>query len=175
MARILPALALLLVLVASAPAMAQFGGFRRGGTDSGGAGRSRQGGEDLTGVTRLSANDQIRMQLTDARLAIKLTPEQNPLFQNYEDRVLGLLSDLSRGSATPQGGDALKQIDLRVDLARNRLAAMEEIADAARKLYAALSPEQKTAADRVIPGTVPALYMQASPYRADGSSRDRMR
>jgi len=41
---------------------------------------------------------------------------------------------------------------------RNRLAAMEDIADAASQLYAVLSPEQRKVADDLLPTTVPALY-----------------
>ena len=125
--------------------------------DGGSSSRSKSGGDDSSGVTRMSANDKVRMQLTDARLALKLTPEQNPVFQTYQDRVIGLLSDLGRGADAPEGEDALRLIDRRVDQARNRLAAMEEISDAAKKLYAVLTPEQKAAADRTLPGTVPAL------------------
>ena len=160
----------LALLTAFGPAQAQFGGSRHGGM--GGGSRQGSGGDDLPGVTRMSANDQIRMQLTDARLAIKLTPEQNSAFQAYEDRVLGLLSDLGRGMPPVQEGDALRQIDARVDLARNRLAAMEEISEAAKKLYAVLTPEQKSAADRTLPGTVPALYAgQASGSQGERRSR----
>ncbi|HTP63610.1 MAG TPA: Spy/CpxP family protein refolding chaperone [Burkholderiales bacterium] len=145
----------LALLTAFGPAYAQFGGSRHGGM--GGGSRQGSGGDDLSGVTRMSANDKIRMQLTDARFALQLTPEQNPLFQAYQDRVIGLLSDVGRAAEAPQGEDALKQLDRRVDQARNRLAEMEEISGAAKRLYAALSPEQKTIADRVLPGTVPAL------------------
>jgi len=175
MRRTVPAFVLLLTLAVSVPALAQFGGMRRGGAESGGAGRLRPGGDDLSGVTRMSANDQLRMQLTDTRIALKLEPAQNAAWQAYEDRVISLLSDLSRGASQSTGGDAIKQIDLKVDVARNRLAAMEELSDAAKKLYAALSAEQKPVADRMLAGTVPALYAQPSPFRADGSSRDRQR
>ena len=157
MSRIRPAFVFLLMLAVGTSALAQFGGSRRGSADSGGSSRSKSGGDDLSGVTRMSANDQIRMQLTSARLALKLTPEQNPLFQAYENRVIDLLSDLGRGADTPQGEETLRLIDRRVDQARNRLTAAEEIADAARKLYAVLTPEQKEAADRTLPGTVPSL------------------
>lgn len=157
MSRACVVLVFLLLLSACGQASAQFGGSRRGSADSGGSSRSKSGGDDLSGVTRMSANDQIRMQLTSARLAIKLTPGQNPLFQAYENRVIGLLTDLGRGMDTPQGEETLRLIDRRVEQARNRLAAVEEIADAARKLYAVLAPEQKEAADRTLPGTVPSL------------------
>lgn len=53
---------------------------------------------------------------------------------------------------------------------------MEELSEAAKKLYATLSSEQKTVADRMIPGTVPALYAgQASSFRAEGRPGDRSR
>ncbi len=164
-------LVFLLLAAVCAPAAAQFGGMKRGGGDSG-SGRSRPG-DDMSGVTRMSANDQIRMQITDTRLALKLEPAQNAAWQAYEDRVIGLLADLSRGAGTAAGGDATKQIDLKVDLARNRLAAMEELSEAAKKLYAGLSAEQKSVADRMLPGTVPALYAQPSAFRGDGGARDR--
>jgi LTXXQ motif family protein len=173
MPRIVPAFALLLMLAVGTPSLAQMGGTRRGGMDGGGMGRSRSGGDDLSGVTRMSANDQLRMHITDTRLALKLEPAQNAVWQAYEDRVIALLSDLSRGAGAPSEGDAVKQIDARVDVARNRLAAMEELSDTAKKLYAILSAEQKQVADRMLAGTVPALYAQPSAFRADGGTRDR--
>ena len=159
-------IATLVLVFACGSAMAQFGGMRRGGQDGEGRGRQRPDSQ-LSGVTQMSASDQVRMQLTDARLALKLEAAQNPLFDAYQDKVFALLSDLGRGVNAPSGEDTLKQIDRKVDVARNRLTAMEEISDAAKKLYAGLTPEQKTVADRVIPGTVPALYVQSSPYRGD--------
>ena len=38
------------------------------------------------------------------------------------------------------------------------MAAMEEIAEAAAKLYASLKPEQQALADKLLAGTIPALY-----------------
>jgi hypothetical protein len=164
-----PILVFLLLASVCIQATAQFGGMKRGGGDGSGSGRSRPS-DEMSGVTRMSANDQIRMQITDTRLALKLEPAQNAAWQAYEDRILGLLSDMSRGTSASAGGDATKQIDLKVDLARNRLAAMEELSEAAKKLYAGLSAEQKQVADRMLPGTVPALFSQPSPFRGD---RDR--
>ena len=115
-------------------------------------------------VTAISANDQARMQLVNVHSALKLTPEQAPAWQVYENKVVGLLDDLSRGFNQP-GGNALKQIDARVEVVRNRLTAMEDIAEAAVKLYGGLSEEQRTTADRMLPGTLPALYSGA-PMRA---------
>ena len=146
------------LLTACASVLAQYGGARRGGAE-GREGRSRQGAVgEMSETTRMTANDQIRMQLTGARNALKLAAEQGPAWQDYENRVIALLDDLSRGASMPSGEGALKQIDRKVDLARNRLAAMEDLSDAAGKLYAILSSAQKTVADRMLPGTVPVLY-----------------
>lgn len=153
------ALVAVLLFASCGQSLAQFGGARRGGADSPGGGRSRQGATaERPEATRMSAGDQMRMQLASAGLALKLTPDQNALWQAYEDRVLDLLSDLSRNANAPAGENALQQIERKVDTVRNRLAAMEDLSDAAKKLYAALSDAQKEMADRMLPGTVPALY-----------------
>jgi hypothetical protein len=83
--------------------------------------------------------------------------------------VVALLDDLSRNAQAPGGENALQQIDRKVDTVRNRLTAMEDLLDAAKKLYAALSDGQKEMADRMLPGTVPALYSgQAASSRGEG-------
>ncbi len=126
-------------------------------------------GRERPAVTRTSVSEQMRMQLNSVRAALRLTPAQNPLWQTYEDRVTDLLSDLSRSANPPAGENAIRQIDRKVDTVRNRLAAMEDLADAAKKLYAGLSREQMEMADRMLAGTVPALYSgQASSFRVDG-------
>jgi hypothetical protein len=122
------------------------------------------------------ASDQAQMQLNQARRALHLTPAQGPLYDVFQDRVVAMLDDMNRGVPPTTAEDtALKQIDRRVDLLRNRLAALEDVADAARRLYAALTPEQKQTADRVLPGTLPAMYQQISPFRGDGAVRERYR
>jgi hypothetical protein len=166
MTRTTRCVAFLLMLALSAQAIAQFGGSRRGGQD-GGDRRSRgpAGGEPSESA-RLGANDQVRMNLATTRLTLKLTPEQDALWQAYAAKVVDLLSDLGRGVTVPAGEDAVRQIDRRVDVVRNRLAAMEDIAEAARSFYAALSAEQKQVADQMMPGTLPALYgAPAAPMR----------
>jgi len=145
----------LLLFLACGQALAQFGGGM-GGMRSGGMGgsRQRQNSDDNSGVTRLSDNDKVRLHLTDLRLALKLRPEQNPLFDAYQARVYDLLGSFDR---TSNAADAsgLQQIDRKVDQARSRVGMLEEVSSAARKLYAALDDDQKKAADRLLAGTVP--------------------
>jgi hypothetical protein len=50
---------------------------------------------------------------------------------------------------------ALKRIDRSVDAARNRLAALEDIADAAKTLYTLLTPDQLAVADPRLAALVP--------------------
>ena len=51
------------------------------------------------------------------------------------------------GGRKPAPGSLSQQIDRQVDAARNRLTALEDIAQSAKALYASLSPEQRPAAD----------------------------
>ena len=162
------------ILVCAGAALGQ---SRRGGGDEGRQdGKQQRAAPASASEAQARANDQAHLQLNQARSAIQITPAQGALFESYQDSVVALLEDMARGVPPSTAGEnALKQIDRRVDLLRNRLAALEDVSDAARKLYAALTPEQKEAADRVLPGTLPALYLQTSPFRGDGAVRERTR
>ena len=103
-------------------------------------------------------SSQARVQLASVRSALKLTPEQAPNWQLYETKVVELLDELGRGFTPPAGVTAIRQIDARVDAVRHRLTAMEDIADAAAKLYSGLSAEQKGTADRLLAATLPTPY-----------------
>ena len=105
-----------------------------------------------------NVSSQARAQLASVRSALKLTPEQTPNWQLYEAKVVELLDELGRGFTPPAGVTAIRQIDARVDAVRHRLTAMEDIADAAAKLYSGLSPDQKGTADRLLAATLPAPY-----------------
>lgn len=137
--------ALALVLAAAAtPALAQLGGRRRGG------GGDRQGRPDeKEAPERVNA---LEVTLHELHEDLKLTPEQEPLWQSYADKLRALAGDMARESGRRflrDGAPASlpQQLDRQVDAARNRLTALEDIAQAAKALYARLSPEQQPAAD----------------------------
>jgi len=162
----------MIAILFSGAALAQ---SRRGGGEGDDA-RKQVRGPASAAEAQERASDLAQMQLNQARRQLRLTPAQDPLYDTYQERVVALLDDLNRGVAPTTAGDsAIKQIDRRVDLLRNRLAAFEDVSDAARRLYGALTPEQKETADRVLPGTLPALYQQTSPFRGDGAVRERTR
>ncbi|MBK1681528.1 Spy/CpxP family protein refolding chaperone [Rhodocyclus tenuis] len=125
---------------------------RRGpGGDNGGP--SGGGGGGATVISLLQT------QLAETAEALKLTPQQVVLWDAYQEKVSALMADQLR--VQPYGISRLsapQQIARKVDVVRNRLTAMEEIDEAARRLYAALDTPQKTTADRMLPGTVPGLY-----------------
>ena len=134
----------LLLGAASAPLLAQMGGRRRGGgMDKGGdkGGAEKGGGEPRTNLLEVTAHE--------LHEDLKLTPQQEPLWEAYLDKVRALGNDIARerrplGSAA---GNVTQQIDRIVDTARNRLTAIEDIAHAAKDLYAKLAPEQQPAAN----------------------------
>jgi hypothetical protein len=133
--------ALALVLAAAAaPALAQMGGRRRGG------GGDRQGRTDEKAAPeRVNA---LEVTLHELHEDLKLTPEQEPLWESYAERLRALDRDVARERGRKLATVSLpQQLDRQVDAVRNRLTAIEDIAQSAKALYAKLLPEQQPAAD----------------------------
>lgn len=151
---------LVLALAACSPM-----GERGGGPERGDGGeRSRAGGAAFSGI------DQVRLQLRDTAQALDLTPKQVVLWEAYQDKVGALINDLHRIEPyRPPRQGAVRQIGAKVDQARNRLAALEEVQDAADRLYQSLDDKQRQTADQRLPGTVLALYACAAGGNAQGS------
>lgn len=128
--------------------------------DRGGPGGNppSQGGEMGGGGSSMIVA-QLQSQLQATAEALKLTPKQNALWDAYQEKISALMSDqMKLMPYQASGQNALLQIGRKTDTVRNRLTAMEDIQDAAGKLYAALDDKQKKVADQMLPQTVPALY-----------------
>lgn len=152
MKRLLPAL---LVTTLCLGACAPMGGrgFERGndaGPPRGDA--EERGGGGASVVTNL----QERLRQTAEALA--LTPTQWPLWDRYQEKIGALMADQMKLESWQPRQSAPQQIGRRVDTVRNRLAAMEDVQEAASKLYAVLDDKQKRTADQMLVATVPALY-----------------
>jgi len=165
---------LLALAITGMPAESQMpGGGRRGGMKGGGDAQGRAAGP--TGAAAIA--DQLDVQLEDVRQQLHLQKEQEPVWNAYAERVDALMADqFGRRTPPPAAAEhenALRQIDRKVDVRRNRLAAMEDVADAAKALYAKLTPEQQAIADRVLPPTVPALYSSIPSGRFGGAQERR--
>jgi hypothetical protein len=154
----------LLLLLAAEPSLAQMGGGLNiggmGGPGDRGAHRDSRSDtrEQLSDDRNPRDNAQRKFAELEARLA--LTETQRPYWLRYGDRVSALNGDLARnpGGKVTANDNAVQQIERKADFLRNRLAALEEIADAARALYQVLDPVQKKAADALLAQTIPGLF-----------------
>lgn len=130
--------------------LAQFPGGK-----SGSSGRMR-GGAAAGGIQapRPSADGSI-VELVEFRLNLleedlRLTATQQRLWDPYAERVRALAADIAR-ERTPSTSiappTAMQQMNRAIDIARNRLTALEDVGAAAKVFYDGLSPEQKMLAD----------------------------
>jgi hypothetical protein len=151
--------ALLVALLAiESTAQAQVGGRGRG-TGPPGPDAPDRAAIDRGAIERNTLTSEFTAHLQDVKQRLKLEPAQQAAWDSYARRAEALMQDQMRGMAPPpEHEDALHQINRRVDIVRNRLAAMEDIADAAAQLYSTLSADQRKTADDLLPTTVPTLY-----------------
>lgn len=124
-------------------AFAQFGRRGRGGMGPG-AGQGKAGKSEPTPM--------LEVTLHELQEDLKLVPEQQPLFDAYAEALRGLANDVARerqrqNAAKAVSATLVERIDRNVDALRNRLTAVEDIAQAAKTLYARLNPDQQRAAD----------------------------
>lgn len=113
-------------------------------------GMGREGGNMIV--------SDLQDRLQQAAETLKLSPTQAVLWDAYQEKVGALMADQMKLQPYRSRQTAMQQIGQKVDTVRLRLAAMEDIQEAAGKLYAALNDEQKKTADQLLPQTVPALY-----------------
>ena len=141
------------LVVAAPELLAQFPG---GGKPGGMGGRSRGGSPPSGGIQApRPGGDGNTFELVEFRLDmleedLKLTPNQMKIWDAYAERVRAMATDIVRDRAPAQSiasPTAMQQMNRAVDTARNRLAALEDIATAAKTFYDVLTPEQKMLAD----------------------------
>lgn len=142
--------AAMLAVASVALAQAPGQGGRAGPSGMGG-GPSGMGARPPADARPLAPNvtELVNMRLSQLEEDLNLRAHQLALWNKYRERVLGLLDDVRRaGRVSAIETTAPQRLDALIDHARNRLTAIEDIADAGKALYAALTPEQKTVADR---------------------------
>lgn len=126
-------------------AFAQYGGRRGRGMGGGSDGGQGKGGKP-------EPTPALEITLHELQEDLKLAPEQQPLFDAYAETLRGLAGDVVRDRQRQRDPAAtsatlVQRIDRNVDALRNRLAAVEDIAQAAKALYAKLNPDQQRTAD----------------------------
>jgi LTXXQ motif family protein len=120
--------------------------------------------------------DQFELVLEEFREDLHLAPEQQGAWDRYVDKLRAMATDMGRERTQMQSemqSDALQQIDRRVDFARDRLTALEDIAYAARALYNTLTPEQKKVADSRLARVLPQGFGSAPMTTTEKSGRQR--
>ena len=138
---------------ATSELLAQFpgGGGFPGGTMRGGRNRPDSSMKDKRPAIQEDTADLVEYRLAMLQEDLKLSSGQENAWLSYADKVRALVSDISkergRGQIASTQMDALQQVDHAVDVARNRLTALEDIASAAKTLYGGLTPQQKLLAD----------------------------
>ena len=142
-----------IVLLAAAQVSAQFpgGGGTQGGRAGKGGARGPGGDEREPSQAAVLAGlaEQARYQLREFEEDLKLAPAQRAAWVAYSDKVQRLADDVfrTRNAVRFPGGTAPEQLEYVAETLRNRLTAVEDIADAGKALYAVLTPEQKSIAD----------------------------
>jgi hypothetical protein len=131
------ALSIAALSLSASGALAQLGRRARGS----GEGREKGGAQEPV--------NQIEVTLHEFHEDLKLNGEQEAAWDAYVERIRALMSDIARENvqrAKAQVG-VLQRVDRIVDMARDRLTAVEDIAVSAKSLYARLTPAQQQAAD----------------------------
>ena len=168
--RMFQAMCCVAAFAAATDALAQFGGSGgMGGGRQRGRGQQPQQEQRQPVSTPETGVNMLEQTIEELRIDLKLQPLQVPAWEAYVNKARLLASDIMRDRAMTTAvtqTSALKLIDRSVDAARNRLAALEEVADAAKALYVLLTPEQQAVADPRLAAVVPGragTYQPAPP------------
>ena len=131
---------------------------------------SQTGASPAPGVP-VTQNQQGTFELTLEQLRdrLKLSSEQLPLWTNYANKISAYTGVFYREKPVlaSQQNTAPQQVARLVDALQNRLAALEEVESATKKLYAALDGEQQKTANQLLLSTVPSFAMGGSGAGSD--------
>jgi hypothetical protein len=114
-----------------------------------GGGQGAPARDPSTMASVVDSAEFARGLLLELEADLKLTPAQRPLWRTYATRVQQLADDVARNRNALRfpNGTAPEQLDFVAETLRNRLTAIEDVADAGKALYAALTAGQKEIAD----------------------------
>lgn len=125
----------------------------------------------VSALNYLGAAGQYDNTLAQLRDKLVLTVAQQPLWRAYEGKVDAYTGQHYREKPVLPSPDepAPQQIGRLVQNLQNRLAALEDIEQAARNLFASLSPKQQKTVNQLLLSTVPSF---AAPANAAGPLPD---
>jgi len=138
------------------------GGIGGGPGGMGGPPGRGSGGPAEKSMAQVAAAE-LQMNIASLRGDLKLSKAQQSLFDTYVDKVTTLGDDIQRTQLTLRSAKNVErgieqQFGQMIDVARNRLAAVEDIAEAGTILFESLSAEQKAiASGRLVALVMPLL------------------
>jgi Spy/CpxP family protein refolding chaperone len=94
---------------------------------------------------------KVEKRLADLKGELKITPDQEAVWAAYAEKIrsnVKAIKDRMDAAMHDQPQTAPERFDRHIELMRARLASFENMDEALKQLYAALTPEQKAAADR---------------------------
>ena len=151
-----------------------FGGSRGGNRDQG----NRQGNRNDRPAQPVSDSyEQMEYRLLPLEEDLHLQPSQIASWESFASKVRAYAGDLARvraramtpPSGTGTGSGGIQHIEQAADSARNQATALDDIAAAAKTLYAGLTPDQKRLADvRIV--TIIGPQSRAVPEPGSGSN-----
>ena len=120
-----------------------------------------------------NASGKLEISLDQLRDRLVLQPEQQALWGAYADKVNAYADVFYREKPVlaSQESTALHQVVRLVDNMQNRLAALEDVESAAKKLFESLSPDQKKTANQLLIATIPTFNSYAPSASDDGARK----
>jgi hypothetical protein len=143
--------------------LAQFGG-------SGGSGGMRRGrGTETpaarnndTGASSPARAQQVTGVLFDLRVRLLITAEQEPAWERFYSGFVQWAAAAPESLSLADQQPALQAMESQLSVVQKRFALTESLTDALKNLYSILGPEQRRAADQVIPHVLSELAPSAS-------------
>ena len=150
--------AALLLAVCCSQAFAQYGA----GTGSMGGSRRGNRGLDLSAPRNgeayappMARVNQTADKLYDLRVRLLISKEQSVTWDDFYAKAMAWAAEVAKTRSTAPDQPVLPAMQQRLTDAQNRHALMEALNDAARRMYAVLSPEQQRTADEYLAQAIP--------------------
>jgi hypothetical protein len=126
------------------------GGMGPGGMGRGmGPGGGPEGCPMMGGQMMGDPTARIDQHLAQFKSQLKITPQQEPLWQAFTEKAkAGMGQGKAHWQEMQQAKTAPERMNLMLEHMKQRTAAMEGVNDAFKRLYDALTPEQKAIADK---------------------------
>ncbi len=119
-----------------------------------------------TPASSLLTYEQIEMRLSALEANLKLSPEQNKIWETFASKVRIYASDVAKERARLNADtaiiplDGLKYINQSQENAKSRYVSLKDVDDSAKPLYKILTAEQKSVFDTSVSG-----FIAATPKR----------